>query len=112
LGPEFYHEKDYVVQVTDKLRANFKEKMEAGVDIEGYKTKPCKVFVLSEKTFRIVLTEGKKHQIRRMVAALFNRVRDIKRVRIMNIQLGQLEPGAYRHIEGKELKDFLKKLGL
>ena len=86
--------------------------METGVDIEGYVTKKCRVEILDEFTFRITLTEGKKHQIRRMCSALFQQVRDLKRVRIMNILLGKLSSGSYRPIERKELEDFLKSLGL
>ena len=73
LNPKYFHEKEYVVKTKEKLRGNFKDKMEAGVNIEGYKTKPCKVTIVNEHTFRVILTEGKKHQIRRVdrkVAAL------------------------------------------
>lgn len=112
LNPEYAHEKEYVVSVKDKLRPNFKQKMEAGVDIEGYMTKNCKVEILNDYTFRITLTEGKKHQIRRMCVALHNEVRDLKRTRIMNIRLEKLPPGSHRAIGGEELKTFLKNLGL
>ncbi|MST03992.1 MAG: rRNA pseudouridine synthase [Candidatus Pacebacteria bacterium] len=111
LNPEYSHEKEYLVKTRDKIRSNFKEKMEAGVDIDGYITKNCKVDVLNENTFRITLTEGKKHQIRRMCVALFNEVYDLRRTRIMNIPLGRLYAGEYRPIEGKELSIFLKSLG-
>ena len=66
----------------------------------------------SEKSFRIVLTEGKKHQIRRMCAALGWQVKNLKRIRIVNIELGRLKPNQYRKIAGKELQDFLKQIGL
>ena len=112
LNPEYAHEKEYIVAVKDKLRANFKEKMEAGVNIEGYLTKKCKVEILNDFTFRMMLTEGKKHQIRRMCVALHNEVRDLKRTRILNIELGNLSPGQHRAIGGKELETFLKSLGL
>jgi 23S rRNA pseudouridine2604 synthase len=65
LNPKYIHEKEYLVKTSNKLRSNFKQKMEAGVNIEGYQTKPCKVKIINENTFRIILTEGKKHQIRR-----------------------------------------------
>lgn len=112
LNPEYEHEKEYVVTVKEKLRNNFKEKMEAGVDIEGYVTKPCKVAIINDHTFNLTISEGKKHQIRRMCVALFNEVRDLKRLRIMNIKLGNLASGQTRPIEGDELKTFLKALGL
>jgi 23S rRNA pseudouridine2604 synthase len=112
LNPKYYHEKEYLVKTKEKLRSNFKQKMEAGVKIEDYKTKPCKVKILNENTFRVILTEGKKHQIRRMCSALFQEVADLKRERIMNIKLGNLKPGAVREIKDKELTDFLNSLGL
>jgi 23S rRNA pseudouridine2604 synthase len=110
LNPKFSHEKEYLVKTKEKLRSNFKTKMEAGVDIEGYKTKPCKVQVLNDNTFRVILTEGKKHQIRRMCSALFQEVADLKRERIMNIKLGNLKPNVLREIKGVELTTFLDRV--
>jgi 23S rRNA pseudouridine2604 synthase len=112
LNPKYFHEKEYVVRTKEKLRSNFKQKMEAGVNIEGYVTKPCKIKILSENTFKVILTEGKKHQIRRMCSNLFQEVTDLKRERIMNIKLGNLKPNTLREIKGEELAIFLKSLGL
>jgi len=110
LNPKYFHEKEYLVKTKEKLRSNFKQKMEAGVDIEGYKTKPCKVKILSDFSFRVTLTEGKKHQIRRMCSNLFQEVAELKRERIMNIKLGNLKLKALREIKGEELSIFLKSL--
>lgn len=110
LNPKYFHEKEYLVKTLNKLRSNFKQKMEAGVDIEGYQTKPCKVKIINENTFRVILTEGKKHQIRRMCSNLFQEVADLKRERIMNIKLENLKPGALREIKGKELSTFLDQV--
>ena len=110
LNPKYFHEKEYVVKTSNKLRSNFKQKMEAGVNIEGYLTKPCKVKIIDDHTFRVILTEGKKHQIRRMCSALFQEIADLKRVRIMNINLGTLKPKNSRQIVGKELETFLKEI--
>ncbi len=112
LNPNRAHEKEYVVRTSRPLRANFKEHMEKGVRIEDDMTKPAKVQIMGERTFSIILTEGKRHQIRRMVVAMHNDVETLKRVRVMNIMLGKLPPGAVRKIEGKELETFLKSLGL
>jgi 23S rRNA pseudouridine2604 synthase len=112
LGPSQVHEKEYVVTTHENLRGSFKEKMERGVQIEKEKTKKCRVTIVNDKTFKIILTEGKKHQIRRMCVALFQSVKELKRTRIMNIMLGTLQPGAYREIVGEELDVFLKSLGL
>src|SRR3989344_9257034 len=70
LNPDEAHEKEYLVATKEELAENFKKKMESGVDIEGYMTKPAIVRVLGTNKFSIALTEGKKHQIRRMCAAL------------------------------------------
>jgi 23S rRNA pseudouridine2604 synthase len=112
LNPKYEHEKEYEVTVTKPLRANFREKIGAGVNIEGYITKPAKVKILNERKFLITLVEGKTHQIRRMMSALFNEVADLKRVGVMNIRLDNLPVGAFREITGPELEVFLNTLNL
>ena len=112
LSPTHEHEKEYVVRTKFKLRDNFKTRMEEGVNIEGYQTKPTKIKLMGDNSFRITLTEGKKHQIRRMVVALFNEVQDLERTRVLNLELGKLGSGEFRAIEGDELTVFLKSLGL
>ena len=112
LSPRHDHEKEYVVYTARPLRASFKEYVEQGVNIEGYDTKPSVVRMMGDNRFSITLTEGKRHQVRRMVVAMHNEVKDLQRVRIMNIKLGKLPKGAYRKIEGEELSEFLKSLGL
>lgn len=112
LNPKYSHAKIYEVKTQLPLRPSFKEKMENGVDIEGYVTKQTKLELIGDTRFRIELTEGKSHQIRRMCAALHNEVASLKRVRIMNITLGTLAKGSVRPIEGKELEEFLSALEL
>lgn len=112
LNPEYEHDKEYRVRTSEALRESFKKTMEAGVDIEGYLTKPCAVRKTGPKSFVITPTEGKKHQIRRMVAALHNTVIELERTRILNIRLDTLKPGAWRAIEGEALKKFLSQIGL
>jgi len=112
LNPEYEHEKQYVVKTREKLRDSFKANMEAGVLIEDYHTKPCKVRKIAENVFDITLIEGKKHQIRRMVVALYNEVVSLKRTRVMNIELEKMAPGEFRAIKGAELEEFLSDLGL
>jgi len=111
LNPDFAHEKEYLVKTVSKIRPSFKEHMEAGVDIGDYVTKKCTVRILGERSFSIVITEGKKHQIRRMCAALHNDAIELQRKRIMNIKLAGLKAGEYRAIQGKELTDLMKALG-
>lgn len=114
LDPEADHEKEYEVNVDKAINPMFVKAMAAGVDIEGYRTKRAKVTAhkTNGKKFTIILTEGKKHQIRRMCAALGYQVQDLKRVRITNIKLDKLKPNQYRKIVGPELQEFLKELGV
>jgi 23S rRNA pseudouridine2604 synthase len=103
LNPKNEHDKEYRVRVDKDLKPSFKNKMQKGVNIEGYMTKPCKVEPTGPKSFKIILTEGKKHQIRRMCAALGYQVQNLKRTRIMNINLGSMTKG-----ESKELSPEVK----
>lgn len=112
LGPEAGHEKEYEVNVDKTLTKQFLKLMADGVNIEGYHTKKAKIEQKSDKRFLLTLTEGKKHQIRRMSAALGYQVQDLKRLRIMNIKLDKLKPNQYRKITNGELREFLKQLNL
>ena len=114
LDPEARHEKEYDVTVDKNITPSFAKIMALGVNIEGYQTKPAKVKTNpnNDKRFRLIITEGKKHQIRRMCAALGYQVQNLKRVRIMNIELENLKPNQYRKIVGEELQTLLKSLNL
>ena len=111
LNPDFEHDKEYKVKVREPLTPDFAEKMSAGLDIGGYVTRPCIIDELGPNHFAITLTEGKKHQIRRMCEAMQRTVLDLERTRVMNIKLGNLPVGATRPIQGAELKKFLDLLG-
>jgi 23S rRNA pseudouridine2604 synthase len=107
LSPEENHEKEYAVTVNKMLSKEFVAKMERGVLVEktdggkeGYKTKSCKVKITGDKTFTIILTEGKNRQIRRMCEALGYRVTALERFRIGKFLLGKLKPGEWREIKG------------
>lgn len=113
LDPEAEHEKEYEVSVDKPVNGFFLKQLEHGVNIEGYFTKPSTATKHKHPLkFTLVLTEGKKHQIRRMCAALGYQVQDLKRVRIANIELGELKPNQYRILKGEELEAFLKELGV
>lgn len=114
LDPDNGKEKEYDVLVDKPINGMFKKAMETGVDIEGYRTKPAiiKANPKNDKRFTLTITEGKKHQIRRMCAALGYQIQTLKRVRVMNVELGKLKPNQYRKLEQSELKDFLKALGV
>lgn len=114
LDPESGHEKEYEVTVDKAISGMFQRAMTNGVEIEGYRTKPAHItpHTKNDKRFTIVITEGKKHQIRRMCAALGYQVQSLKRVRIMTIEVGKLKPNQYRKLQGSELATFLKELNL
>ncbi len=104
------HEKEYIVSVKQALRPSFASQMTGGVRILGTVTQKCFVETLGTHTFRIILTEGMNRQIRRMCEALGYEVTHLQRIRIMNIQLGQLPEGEWRHLGKKELKDLQSAL--
>jgi 23S rRNA pseudouridine2604 synthase len=112
LNPEYAHEKEYVVRVNKKVNTFFVRWMSEGIQLEDFKTKPCIVTPVDDDVFKIILTEGKKHQIRRMCTALGYEVRDLKRVRIMDLRIGLLKPGQYKELRGKTLTEFLISLGI
>lgn len=112
LDPKSGHEKIYEVTVDKNITGHFLKQLERGVNIEGYTTKPARAEKKNERTLTLTLTEGKKHQVRRMCAALGYQVQSLKRVRILNIELGKLKPNQFRNIAGKELTDFLTALGI
>lgn len=113
LDPEKAHEREYEVTVDKPVNQWFLRHMADGVNIEGYTTKPATITPLrNQKRFTLVLTEGKKHQIRRMCAALGYQVTELKRVRIMHITLDGLKPNQYRKIAGTELAELLKQLNI
>lgn len=113
LNPEREHEKEYIVTVDKIVEPSFVKRMSGGVRLDdGYVTKACKVRKKSNYTFSITLTEGKKHQIRRMCQVLGQNIVDLKRVRVLNVEIGNVLPGQYRKIEGAEREDFLKKMGI
>jgi len=106
LDPEAQHEKEYEVTVDKPVTGMFLTIMSTGVDIEGYRTKPATAVgsPRNQKKFNLTITEGKKHQIRRMCAALGYQVQSLKRVRIMHITLGELKPNQYRKLTDTELR--------
>ena len=103
LRSENNHEKEYLVTVDRPITDLSLSMMAAGVKIMGEVTKPSKVTRLNPQSFRIILTQGLNRQIRRMCSALGYRAQRLQRVRIMNIQLGSLKPGEWRHLTPAEL---------
>ena len=104
LRAENGHEKEYQVRVDRKIEPGFKDKMEAGIEILGQKTLPCKVTVTGTHTFNIVLKQGLNRQIRRMCDALGYRVTKLRRIRFININLGDMRPGDRRNLTKEEIR--------
>ena len=100
------HEKEYIVKLNKEITEDFIQKMGEGVWLPELKikTRPCKAEQIGRFTFRIILTQGVNRQIRRMSKALGYEVKELKRIRVVNIELAKLKKGEYRQILGAELQ--------
>ncbi|GIP30770.1 hypothetical protein J23TS9_59000 [Paenibacillus sp. J23TS9] len=105
LRAEGKHEKEYIVTVDQPITTSFLTGMAGGVKILGEMTRPCIITRVSERVFKIILTEGKNRQIRRMCSAFGYSVRKLQRIRIMNITLGSLPKGKWRDLTDAEKKE-------
>lgn len=110
LRSENMHEKEYIVTVDKPITPVFLKGMSEGVRILGTKTLPCKVTKVSDRVFRILLTQGLNRQIRRMCAVFGYKVQRLQRVRIMNIKLGNLKIGEWRDLGKEELGELFDLL--
>lgn len=108
-----HHEKEYIVKVNNSVTDDFIHKMSNGVYLEELEvtTRSCTVTKVGEYTFCIILTQGLNRQIRRMCASLGYKVESLMRVRVMNVELGNLKPGEYRRITGEELSELYRLAG-
>ena len=104
------HEKEYVVKVDKELTEEFKIKMQQGIFLPELErtTRPCEVSLEGKYTFRIILTQGLNRQIRRMCEALGYQVKSLKRVRVVNVELGKLKPGEHRELTPAEKKELYR----
>jgi 23S rRNA pseudouridine2604 synthase len=109
LRSENNHEKEYIVWVDRPITDLALKMMASGVKIMGEVTKPCKVSRIDQQSFRMILTQGLNRQIRRMCSALGYKARRLQRVRIMNIHLGTLSSGQWRHLTDPELAGLLPR---
>ena len=105
------HEKEYEVTIDRPVTAEFARRMMAGVPILDTVTLPCKLRRTGERSFNIVLVQGLNRQIRRMCEALGANVTHLRRVRIMNLRLGRLQPGQWRELTPDELRALFDALG-
>lgn len=116
LRAENAHEKEYIVHLSSSIKPDFKKRMESGVEIynpvrsEMTKTLPCRVKIVNDTTFIIVLNQGLNRQIRRMCSALGYHVVRLKRMRVMNFQLGNLKKGEWRQLSRQEVEQLMNLL--
>ena len=110
LRAENGHEKEYLVTVNRPYDKNFLRSMESGVPVLGQLTLPCKLKPAGDKSFKIILHQGLNRQIRRMCEYLGYKVTRLKRIRFMNISLGDLETGKWRYLTASEKKELLKEI--
>jgi len=105
--PSNEHEKEYLVKLNKNVTQEHLAEFSNGITIQGRLTKPAKITRISKSEFKIVLTEGRNRQIRRMVEALGYEVESLQRIRIMHLTLGRLNPGEWRHLNKKEVAQLL-----
>ncbi len=107
LRSKYDHEKEYVVYTNDAITDAQITKLRSGIRLEEGTTLPCRVTRVNARCVRMVLTEGKNRQIRRMVEDIGLQVNRLKRVRIMHITLGDLPRGKWRKLTQAETKQLM-----
>ena len=108
ISPKKHCEKTYRVFLRDNLKEGSAEKFAQGVQLQGESTltKPAKLIVLSEKEVLLTITEGKYHQVKRMFAAIGNKVVGLHREQIGNVKLTGLALGKWRYLSEEEVNCF------
>lgn len=106
--PSAQSEKEYEVTVKGAITRGAIEKLEAGVKLWGQKTLPTQIKKVGRNTMRIILKEGKNRQIRRICQKVGYPVKALKRIRIKNLQLGNLQIGKWRHLTKEEVQNLKK----
>ncbi|BFU92058.1 MAG: 23S rRNA pseudouridine(2604) synthase [Nitrospira sp.] len=111
LRSEFGHEREYLVQVDRPFDQSFLDHLSRGVVILGSKTKPCRTMCVGRDQFRIILTEGRNRQIRRMCQALGYRVTKLHRTRILHITDKGLSAGEWKELTSQEREQLMQAVG-
>ena len=104
INPNTKFDKEYLVRFEGSISEKAMEKLHFGISLDGKALKPAKVRELNDDQLQIILTEGKKRQIRRMCDAVGLKVIGLKRVRIGELRLGKLEEGEWRYVEAEEFR--------
>ena len=108
------HEKEYIVKTTKEWTDEALSNMRGGIYLEelDVTTRPCVVEQLGPKTIRMIITQGLNRQIRRMCKTQGYEIASLKRVRVVNIELGNLKSGEYRELSEDELRSLYEECGL
>ncbi|MCK8058043.1 MULTISPECIES: pseudouridine synthase [unclassified Fusibacter] len=112
LRDEYEHEKEYLVSVDKEFDDDFLTILSGGVEIFGTMTRPCTVIRVSHDTFRIILSQGINRQIRKMCKKFGYEVTRLKRIRIVNMKLGDLPTGEWRFVTAEELEKLKTIIGI
>ncbi len=110
--PKFDHDKEYDVILDRPVSPMVCRNIEEGFEMDGSRTKPLKVKKIAPTRVRIVLTEGKNRQIRRMCQHFGYTVKSLKRIRILTLNDERLKPGALRALLEAEKVALLHAVGL
>lgn len=102
MHPKNEVEKVYEIKTDKKVTKEQIEKLENGVDIGEYVTRPAIVKVINDKTIQITIHEGKNRQVRRMCESVGVNLLNLKRIKEDGIELGNLQTGKYRYLTEKE----------
>lgn len=103
IGERVTTEKEYLVRVNQVASQSQLESLRGGLSLDGKPLKPAKAEQINPQQLKIILTEGKKRQIRRMCEAVGLHVHALKRVRIGRLKLGKLKEGEWRVFDPSEL---------
>lgn len=95
-------EKTYIVTTDTKITNKQINDLRTGVDIGGYITRPAKVRILNNNRLEIIISEGKNRQVRRMCESVGINLLNLRRVKIGNLKLGNLQSGKYRYLTEQE----------
>jgi 23S rRNA pseudouridine2604 synthase len=108
LKSKYDHEKEYIVTVNKRINKDFLNKMQGEVKIDVGTTKKSKVKFINDNTFSIIITQGLNRQIRKMCEIFDYKVTNLRRVRVVNIELGNIPTGKWRKLEKNELRDLFE----
>ncbi len=102
-------EKEYLVTTKNVIPEEFLERFKTGIVVEGVRYKARDAVLVGPRTAKIILTEGKNRELRRVFLAFRLRIRKVHRVRIGAVRLKNIPPGHFRHLSKREVQALLKE---